>query len=982
MITLKEASNLNVLAKDLAKTLSVVNQQSDPFLRNWVIVQNLESKEWLQNALSEQLGIAANLKFIFPSELVWQLFRLINAELPSKLPTDRIALEARIFDQLHISEEVLTNRGLDFPSKQSSILPLAVQIADVFDLYQTFRPKMLRKWESENYADDSWQAYLWKTIRNDIRQQYPELPGRADIIEIFEKQFAIKPDELPNQLFLFGLSHWSATFYEFIKLIATQIDVTWYDLNLIKSQSTDSKFFGWDTPKLDMKYLMKQDEVSTENLNNLNYSEDHLPQISIHSCHNLVREIQVLRNHLLHILENKKTVQSDDVLILVPDFEAYAPVIFSEFTGDNNKFHIPLSKPRINYQSDLLFIREVLQFYLENEKISSFLHLMNFQIMKDKFSISDHDIKMLSRCFSELKINGGLSSKSNFRSIENAINELVLGITMQTDDLKSVNKNVGFSILSNTDAREFISNLISVNEWLNDFKKHTNTEFSISSWLKHIQNWVTKLDVKSNQLFSSINSLIEFLELSNSEKKISYEEFYQWFIIHIADKSASSTKLGAGVTVSTYIPYRNIPFKIVAILGLNEGVFPRKHSRPDFDLISKYPKPGDRISHIDDKLLFYERLKSTEDTLYLSFIGEGASALLPSPLITELVDIFPQLSISRHSLHGFSEKEISQYPVYSSQDTTLLGLKSKHSEKFVEDTVEHILTNEVELKHLIEFFSKPSKYLLNNILGMKNVYEESYPDDRESLQIQGLDKYEIKKWIYELISNNVDADVETIKKFGTISGKIPRGTFAQKQFDSVFDGLERIRLLQSRIDLKNIETIDIDFELAETKINGSIHDVTNAFRSSFKITSIKPSDIISTWIQHLILSMISPEFKSSILYGLKDKEVEKVVFQKISKPEDYLEKLISIYLDKELQIEKCSSIPALSKVYVENNGSGILENALEKQWYSDEFNRKEDSDFYNRLLWAQSLPWDNDHFAELSNIIWSPILKYMNVESE
>jgi exodeoxyribonuclease V gamma subunit len=45
-----------------------------------------------------------------------------------------------------------------------------------------------------------------------------------------------------------------------------------------------------------------------------------------------------------------------------------------------------------------------------------------------------------------------------------------------------------------------------------------------------------------------------------------------------------------GITFCSPLPFRSIPFKVVAILGLNHDKFPRKEHKVDFDLIASNPQ--------------------------------------------------------------------------------------------------------------------------------------------------------------------------------------------------------------------------------------------------------------------------------------------------------------------------------------------------------------------------------------------------------
>jgi len=100
--------------------------------------------------------------------------------------------------------------------------------------------------------------------------------------------------------------------------------------------------------------------------------------------------------------------------------------------------------------------------------------------------------------------------------------------------------------------------------------------------------------------------------------------------------------LMGGVTFCGMVPQRAIPFKVVAVLGLNDGDFPRSGSDAGLDLMARYRRMGDRDVRSDDRYLFLETLMSARQRLHLSYIGEGVKdgkPRNPAPPLAELLAV-------------------------------------------------------------------------------------------------------------------------------------------------------------------------------------------------------------------------------------------------------------------------------------------------------------------------------------------------------
>lgn len=121
------------------------------------------------------------------------------------------------------------------------------------------------------------------------------------------------------------------------------------------------------------------------------------------------------------------------------------------------------------------------------------------------------------------------------------------------------------------------------------------------------------------------------------------------------DQQRISQRFLAGpVNICTLMPMRSIPFKVVCLLGMNDGVYPRTLAPLGFDLMSQKPQRGDRSRRDDDRYLFLEALMSAEQKLYISYIGRSIqdnSERYPSVLVQELADYIGQ----SHCLEGDEE---------------------------------------------------------------------------------------------------------------------------------------------------------------------------------------------------------------------------------------------------------------------------------------------------------------------------------------
>lgn len=116
------------------------------------------------------------------------------------------------------------------------------------------------------------------------------------------------------------------------------------------------------------------------------------------------------------------------------------------------------------------------------------------------------------------------------------------------------------------------------------------------------------------------------------------------------------------------MPMRAIPFKVVCLLGMNDGDYPRYQPPLSFDLMAQHPRAGDRSRREDDRYLLLEALLSARARLYLSYVGRNIHTDAPRPpsvLITQLQDYLTRVVHLDANLtaHAFLQRLTIEHPL-------------------------------------------------------------------------------------------------------------------------------------------------------------------------------------------------------------------------------------------------------------------------------------------------------------------------------
>lgn len=991
----------------------IKSKKDDAFKRPWIIVQNKEVQQWLSLQIASKLGVIANIEFILPSELMWKLYRKINPDIPTILPSDRIPLQWSIFEVLlNMDEAALKNiNGIPDQINEKQIFQFAAQIADVFDLYQMYRPEMLQHWNEGKLVtkdpNEFWQLRLWRSIKKELSSKFPD---RSEALFELISKLGNNSDltkDLPDEIIVFGLSHFSQPFAQLIGKLSETVDCHFFNQEIVSkendlfSTSWNLLVEQWGDLKSDSIQFI--DSFASYNLsitnektilNKLRSGAQAHDLIEIHSCHNSKREIEVLKNQLLALLNQDSNLKPEELLILVPDLNEYAHEVQRILQFSEGEPALPVYAPKAYSDSSILAFIQLLNFLSTNIKASDCVDLIETESFKSRFSFDEVDLAFIRMWIAENHIHYGLEQSESSFSFEKLIAALNTGYTMELDSFELYSDIAPIVEISTSDQLNLMSRFSSSLEFIKSAREQVGVQRTAFEWLILYKKWVIELNPNnSSSLLKKLERIKETIGISISNSPINYEMMRKWIISQVEDVKAASSGLGNGIVLSSYIPFRNIPFKVVAMLGMNESTFPRNPLRPSFDLIQNEPKGGERITKNDDKLLFLEILSSTEMKLYISYIGQDQYSVnerLPSIFVQKLIDVINEkgdkLEAIKEKLHGFDATNFQDQKSYSKKELSLSELTANaqiSQQSFINaklETKSNNSTEIIDINDLIKFYTHPAKYISQNVLGISFGYDEREIKDRELFTISSLDKYLLDEKIYEGL--NSDKNIENISKYTKAKGLIPEAKAGEIAFSKQFHLVKQLKKAIDGITQEVSESIEIDVEIGKFTIKGRIDQVYDSNLVLWRSGKERAKDLIPAWIKHLILQ-INGQVESTFLVTKDDKKGESTIsfFQHVKEPERVLNNLIDVFIEAHQKPDTCCLFPECSRAYFEalgNEKKDPIQEAL-KKWDSNYNSFGEGLDVYNSLIWRGRNPFENTSFAPISKLVWEELLEAKRV---
>ena len=352
---------------------------ASPFSKEVFLIQSQGMERWLSQQLATKFSVFAHFEFLFPGKFFTQMAQRINQDIH----TDIFARELMVwrFD--------LLLRDLDNPAFLSlkqyisgentdlKRFQLATHLAQIFDQYQMMRPTLLNDWQQGKLhyfsTTEKWQQALWQSVMSQTGEQHRGALWLQSIAKFNALEQGALSSELPERISIFGLNTMPPLFMEFIQGLARHTDVHFYLLNpaqvfwadIVSKKQADAyeledianghpllASLGQQGREFQQMLLDRAFELELDSFeDNQNSTLSNLQQlqndllhnlttitpiendhsISIHSCHSRMREVEMLKDQLLHALETDHQLELRDIVVMAPDIQQYAPFISGVF---------------------------------------------------------------------------------------------------------------------------------------------------------------------------------------------------------------------------------------------------------------------------------------------------------------------------------------------------------------------------------------------------------------------------------------------------------------------------------------------------------------------------------------------------------------------------------------------------------------------------------------------------------------------------
>ncbi|HEX4690638.1 MAG TPA: exodeoxyribonuclease V subunit gamma [Solirubrobacteraceae bacterium] len=965
MLHIHRAERADGLVSALGDLLAV--PLGDPFAAEVVAVPTRGMERWLTQRLSSGLGaqpgradgICARVEFPTPRRLVGDAVAAMSGIdpdadpwLPERAvwPLLEIVDEARGEPWLRALGEHLGGSDGDRAARRYAAMR---HLADLFDRYALHRPELVRAWargDDGGIADDAaWQAELWRRLRDRI-----PVPGPAERIEGACGRLREQPGlvDLPARIALFGLTRLPAGHLAVLDALAAHRDVhllvlhpspalweqvaghdvTRRETDPTKSIARNGLLASWGHDVRELQLVLEHASAHRDHhhpvaatgrdtlLSRLQAAvredrpapaPDRRPAldpadrtVQVHACHGRARQVEVLRDAILHLLEDDPTLEPRDVIVMCPDIESFAPLIQATFGAgeiapDDDEvealppelrppdLRVRLADRSLRQTNPLLgVVARLIELADERLTASQVVDLADREPVRRRFGLDDDDLARLEQWVRASGIRWGLDAphRAPFKldavptgTWRFGLDRLLLGVTMTEDEQRLV---AGVLPLDDVDsgAIDLAGRVAELVDRLQASLDRLAGAQPVDAWAQAIGDAADALAATTPRdawQRAELQRLLDDVvaEAAGHDVALTLAELRALLGDRLRGRPTRANFRTGHLTICTLVPMRSVPHRVVCQLGLDDGVFPRKAPRDGDDLMLADQHVGERDARTEDRQQLLDALMAATDRLLITYEGNDERTNLPRPPavpVGELLDTIERTVtgadvVVRHPLQPFDARNFEPGAlvpgeVWSFDRTALRGAQALADERpaaraFLAAPLPPLDSPLIELDDLVRFVERPVRAFLRQRLGVSVADYSDELDDAMAVELDGLERWQVGD---RLLRARLAGAGEREAALAEIArGTLPPGVLGRPAIDGVWPAVTEI---MGHVPEGETRSLDVKLTLRDGRVlSGTVPGLVGDVLRTVVYSRVSARHRIAAWVRLLALTAAHPE---------------------------------------------------------------------------------------------------------------------------
>ncbi len=649
--------------------------------------------------------------------------------------------------------------------------------------------------------------------------------------------------------------------------------------------------------------------------------------VEIHACHGRARQVEIIRDAILHALAEDESLEPRDVIVMCPDIETFAPLIQATFgagetsedgsdeavgsgeavsSGATVDLRVRLADRSLRQTNPVLgVVSELLELAQQRLTASQVLDLADRAPLRRRFGLDDDDLTRLQDWISQAGIRWGLDGAQRARyklaSVESGtwhagLQRLMLGVTM-TEDRQRLFEEV--LPLDDVDSRaiELAGRFAELIARLADVVRSLSSSKPLPDWAAAIADAAQALTATGPRDAWQHAELTRLLDEIVAEAhdgsesgpaaipELAPAEVRAYILERLQGRPTRANFRTGHLTVCTLLPMRSVPHRVVCLLGLDDGAFPRKAPRDGDDLMLEHPQIGERDPRTEDRQLLLDALLAATERLIVTYTGndERTNTLRPPAVpVGELLDAIDatvrcesgtaarEQVLIRHPLQpfdprNFADGELVRGRTWSFDPVTLDGARALAGTRqppapFLPQPLAAQGGRVVELDDLVRFVEHPARAFLRQRLGIGLRGGADEIEDALPVELDGLQKWGVGQRLLEALLAGIDG--RTAIRAEIARGTLPPEVLGKPVIDAVYPIAEAIaaQALALAPGGPAGDPMDVRLQLPDGRLlNGTVTGIGGDVLLNTTYSRVAAKHRLAAWVRLLAVSATHPE---------------------------------------------------------------------------------------------------------------------------
>ena len=502
----------------------------------------------------------------------------------------------------------------------------------------------------------------------------------------------------------------------------------------------------------------------------------HERSVEFHVAHSAQREVEVLHDQLLSMFAAgaQPSLRPRDVVVMVPDIETFSAAIHAVF-GQHKRHDarfIPFEIGDVKDRSVnplLVALEWLLRLPQQRCRQSEVRDLLDVPALAARFGLADADLPLLGQWIEGASVRWGLDQAHRdglglgSAGEQNAwifgVRRMLLGYACGAG--ASFQDIEPYAEVGGLDAA-LAGSLAQLIETLLAWRASLVLERSPADWGVQARALLAAFfdagdegdRLTLGQLHDALQAWLETCESAEFDEAVPLAVLREAWLGALDEPTLNHQFVSGGVTFCSLMPMRAVPFRVVCLLGMNDGDFPRRARQADFDLLTLagMARPGDRARRDDDRYLMLEAVLAARDKLYISWVGRNVrdnSVQPASVLVSQLRDYLAAgwhldlgVLTTEHALQPFSRRYFEQggLPTYAGEwRAAHVGSGALDDGALPPFELEGDFR--LKLGELANFLRQPARYFFRRRLGVWFADATALGQDDEPFALDALERY-------------------------------------------------------------------------------------------------------------------------------------------------------------------------------------------------------------------------------------------------